>query len=70
MKKLIFLSLLLFTLISATSDKVYICTGKYAKAYHVSMSCRGVNACRSDINTITLSEAQNMGRTTCGYCCK
>ena len=73
MKKLLSLFVLV-TLLSCHSatktDSVYVCTGRYAHAYHSSADCRGILACKAEIQTIKLSEAQSAGRTPCHYCCK
>lgn len=68
MKKLLFLLFLLPALSFSDSNTVYICTGKYAKAYHKSTDCRGMKACKGETKTVTLEQAQKMGRTPCGYC--
>ena len=49
-------------------EKVYICTGKYAKRYHKKENCRGLKSCKGDIEYIPLSEAKKQGKTPCGYC--
>lgn len=56
--------------VSNTSNMVYICTGRYARAYHKTTDCRGIRACKAGIRTVTLEEAQKMGRTPCRYCYK
>ncbi len=47
--------------------KVYICTGKYAKRYHKTKSCKGLNNCKGEIRTITFKEASKR-RTPCKIC--
>jgi hypothetical protein len=76
MKKLL-LPLFLILLLSChtdnksnTSNMVYICTGRYARAYHNTTDCRGIRACKAEIRTVTLEEAQKIGRTPCRYCYK
>lgn len=51
---------------AAVSD-VYICKGKYSKKYHYKKDCRGLSNCSTDIYTVSLSEAKNIGRTLCGW---
>jgi len=68
MKKLILLSLFIIPLLSGTTSNIYICTGKYAKSYHSSQYCKGINACRSEIKTITLKQAVDLGRKPCKMC--
>lgn len=47
---------------------VYICTGKYSKAYHSVNDCSGLDNCKGEIRTITLEEAQKMHRHGCSRC--
>ncbi len=56
--------------ISETQGKVYICTGKYAKAYHNRTTCKGMKACKGEIKIITLKRAKELNRHPCGYCYK
>ena len=51
---------------TAVTD-VYICKGKYSKKYHYKKDCRGLSNCSTDIYTVSLSEAKNIGRTLCGW---
>lgn len=53
---------------SATS--VYICTGAYAKSYHIKPNCRGLSACKGQIKKVSLGEAQKQGRNACKICNK
>ncbi|PKA82449.1 hypothetical protein ATE92_0578 [Ulvibacter sp. MAR_2010_11] len=46
---------------------VYICKGNYSKKYHYKKDCRGLSNCSTDIYTVSLSEAKNIGRTLCGW---
>lgn len=48
---------------------VLICQSKTAKAYH-SHNCKGLDRCTHEIVKVTLEEAQQMGRTPCGFCYK
>lgn len=50
------------------SDDVYICTGNYAKRYHSSSSCSGLDNCKGEIEEMSLSDAEDMGRTECSRC--
>ena len=47
---------------------VYICTGKYAKAYHYQYECEGLDNCKGEIETISIDEAEDIGRHPCRYC--
>lgn len=47
---------------------VWICMGPGSRRYHISPSCRGFNNCTTNAYKVTLSKAQSMGRTPCGWC--
>lgn len=49
------------------SSSVYICDSSSAKKYHLSPTCRGLNACKPQIVKISLGDAQNRGRALCGW---
>ena len=49
---------------------VYICTGKTAHAYHSNEDCYGLSSCKGDVISVSLDEAEDMGRTPCHYCHK
>ena len=69
MKKLLLLTLFIIPLLSATTtDNVYVCTGKYSKSYHNNLKCRGIKACKSEVKTISLAEAQKSHRKPCKLC--
>ena len=68
MKKLIYL----FAIYSLFSFKnvdntVYVCDSPNAKKYHLSDTCRGLNACKHQIVKITQSKARDLGLTLCGW---
>jgi len=48
-------------------SSVYICTGKDAAKYHLSKSCRGLNACTHDIIAVTKDAAKARGLGLCGW---
>ena len=50
------------------SGDVYVCTGRYAKRFHNDEECKGLQSCRSEIVTMSIEEAENLGLTPCGYC--
>ena len=52
------------------TDEVWICTGKSSHAYHCSIKCRGMQACRSNRKKVSKQIAIDMGRTPCHYCYK
>ena len=49
---------------------VYVCTGRYAKSYHVKSDCKGLQNCKGEILKVTKTEAVAAGRKPCGYCCR
>lgn len=53
---------------SADDDEVYICTGGSSKRYHYDPDCRGLSRCTGDIEAISISEAEDIGRTPCRLC--
>lgn len=54
--------------IQRNSDKVYICTGKYSKAYHRNTYCKGLENCTGDVICVDKSDAKRKGKHPCGYC--
>ena len=52
------------------STKVYICTGKTARAYHTNRNCEGLGNCKGEIKQIKMKEAVKQGRHFCSYCKK
>ena len=56
------------TEIDMDDQPVYICTGKYAKAYHYDTDCEGLGNCKGEIISVTIDEAEEMGRHPCHYC--
>lgn len=73
-KTLLLFSLLLisFTQINIQGNnskgEVYICMGKYAKTYHKTIYCIGLNRCRSEVRKISLNQAQARHRRPCKIC--
>ncbi len=70
MKKIIGLGLLSLTLTAfalKTETEVYICKGKGSKRYHYHSKCRGLNSCSTATQKVTLTYAQSIGRTLCGW---
>jgi hypothetical protein len=51
-----------------TKDNVYICTGTQSKRYHKTEDCIGLSKCSRSIEEISIEEAEELGRTPCGYC--
>lgn len=49
-------------------DEVYVCKGRYAKRFHNDRYCEGLLKCRGGIEIMTIEEAEDLGKTPCGYC--
>lgn len=66
-----FLGSLSFLVSVSNSDDtycVYICTGRYAYAYHGKENCKGLQKCKGEIIIVTLQRAKEMKRRPCGFC--
>ncbi len=61
---ILFLSLTSFSL---DFSEVYICKGPQSKKYHYKKDCRGLTSCSTEIYSVPLSEAKNLGRSLCGW---
>lgn len=48
--------------------KVYICTGKNAKTYHLNRTCDALSNCKAEIKQISMAEAIKKGRHLCKNC--
>ncbi|MBP5360282.1 MAG: hypothetical protein J6129_02220 [Bacteroidaceae bacterium] len=48
--------------------KVYICTGTYAKSYHLKRTCKALESCKGEVKQIKMGEAIKKGRHLCKYC--
>lgn len=55
---------------SSPNAKVWICTGESSERYHAYSDCKGLSNCRTNIEEISLQEAESMGRTPCRICYK
>lgn len=47
---------------------VYVCSGRYAKKFHIDLNCNGLQSCKGTIRLIRLREAREMGMTPCRRC--
>ncbi|SRX74750.1 hypothetical protein AEQU3_01730 [Aequorivita antarctica] len=68
--KILFLGGLLFLFLTSFSldvSEVYICKGPQSKKYHYKKDCRGLKNCSTDIYSVPLSDAKNLGRSLCGW---
>lgn len=52
---------------STAQDTVYICSGPYAKKYHKTKKCRGLNNCSGVVKEIKLDIALRT-KTSCNIC--
>jgi hypothetical protein len=52
------------------ADVVYICTGPMSQCYHIDRNCYGLHSCSKQIQSVSLEEAQEMGRRACRFCCE
>ena len=52
---------------NADTDAVLVCTSAAAAVYH-DHKCKGLEACRAEVKTVTLSEAKALNRRACRYC--
>lgn len=55
-----------------SSDKnagcVYVCNGKYAKRYHRTRYCSGLNNCQGGVVEMPIEDAEARGLTPCRKC--
>ncbi|RZJ86785.1 MAG: hypothetical protein EOO60_13015 [Hymenobacter sp.] len=49
-----------------SAPTVYVCGG--GSAYHSSDNCAGLNRCTHGVSTVTVTEAERMGRRPCKKC--
>lgn len=56
------------TAVGKSENTVYVCTGKSAKKYHKSSSCKGLRNCKGDIVVMEKNRAEAMGRRPCRIC--
>lgn len=64
------LALLCGSATAKKNPKVFICTGPYAKAYHLKLTCEALTNCGGDIKQVKMKEAVKQGRHLCKYCKK
>lgn len=68
MKKLIVVIVVFISLsFKGIENKVYICNSENATKYHLSETCRGLNACKHKIIAISKSKAIADGLTLCKW---
>jgi len=46
---------------------VYVCKSAGAKRYHFNSNCRGLKRCKHKVEQSSVSDAENIGLTMCGY---
>ena len=64
---LLFVTTIFFISNKELETNVYICKGKGSKKYHYVKSCRGLSNCSTNVYQVSLSKAQDIGRTVCGW---
>lgn len=68
MKTLLLTSILLTGLFSNSGETtVYHCNSGTATSYHLKKDCRGLNACKHEVETLTVAEAKEQGLKLCGW---
>ena len=60
-----FLLFIFFSCASIKENQVYVCEGEYAKKYHYSQTCYGLNNCKQKITLVTKEEAEKIGMKIC-----
>ncbi len=67
MKKIISVIAIVVSCTSFTTfqNNVYVCKGPYSKVFHKSDHCRGLSHCSTEIYSISIKEAEQMGRRPC-----
>lgn len=51
-----------------TQQTVYICKGPKSLRFHSSSNCSGLGSCSTELYSVSVSEAKNLGRTPCQIC--
>lgn len=59
--------LIILSTFTTSKEDVYICNSKSATKYHLSETCRGLNACKHETIKKSLKEAKALGLTLCGW---
>lgn len=52
----------------SSKETVYICNSTSATKYHSKEDCRGLNNCKTEIKSMDVKEAIQLGREECGWC--
>lgn len=68
MKTLLILATAFMLSAPKPAGEVYVCKSKTSVAYHASQTCRGLNRCTHEIVTVSVKEAQDMGKRACKIC--
>ena len=55
-------------LLAAQDSSVFICKGPESKRFHSTPKCRGLRSCSTEIYKVSVSKAQELGRTPCKIC--
>ena len=67
MKKYMLLLIALISMASAKAQNVYIATSSGAVAYHNNRQCGYLRYCK-EVKTVSVAEAQKIGRHECPSC--
>lgn len=51
----------------APRGKRYVCSGKYAKSYHIFKDCMGLQRCSGDIIEVDIEDIDS-SKKLCGFC--
>lgn len=51
-------------------EQVWICTGKYARTYHLTPRCHLLGNCKGEIVSVSETKARERGRALCKICAK
>ncbi|QBN17804.1 hypothetical protein [Flavobacterium nackdongense] len=66
-KTLTIITFIFITAFSPNKTTVYICGPLGAKKYHHSSYCRGLSACKHQINEVSKEKAISLGLALCGW---
>lgn len=57
----------LFSVSTNKQTKVFLCNGSASTKYHLKANCKGLERCTTELDTLTIEQAEAKGRTLCGY---
>jgi hypothetical protein len=59
------LAIQFFTTSFIPQNNVFVCTGPKSKVYHKARNCKGLRNCSTDLSSVSIARAKNMGRRAC-----